>query len=36
MVDILKPRAIDHHPADGAKRVRKTAEVLQDIVVKTA
>lgn len=36
LVDMLKRREIYHHLADGAKRVRKTAEVLQDIVVKTA
>lgn len=36
VVDMLKRREIYHHLADGAKRVRKTAEVLQDIVVKIA
>ena len=36
VVDMLRRREIYHHLADGAKRVRKTAEVLQDIVVKTA
>ena len=35
-IDMLKRREIYHHLADGAKRVRKTAEVLQDIVVKAA
>ena len=35
-VDMLKRREIYHHLADGAKRVRKCAEVLQDIVVKIA
>jgi uncharacterized protein Yka (UPF0111/DUF47 family) len=36
VLDMLKRREIYHHLADGAKRVHKTAEVLQDIVVKTA
>jgi uncharacterized protein Yka (UPF0111/DUF47 family) len=36
VVEMLKRREIYHHLADGAKRVRKTAEVLQDIVVKSA
>ncbi|HPG28010.1 MAG TPA: DUF47 domain-containing protein [Myxococcota bacterium] len=36
VVDMLKRREIYHHLADGAKRVRKTAEVLQDLVVKNA
>jgi len=36
LVAIMKRREIYHHLADGAKRVRKTAEVLQDIVVKGA
>ena len=36
VVDMLKRREIYHHLADGAKRIRKTAEVLQDIVVKIA
>lgn len=35
-LDMFKRREIYHHLADGAKRVRKTAEVLQDIVVKAA
>lgn len=35
IVDMLKRREIYHHLADGAKRVRKTAEVLQDLVVKS-
>jgi hypothetical protein len=34
VVDMLRRREIYHHLADGAKRVRKTAEVLQDIIVK--
>lgn len=34
--DMLKRREIYHHLADGARRVRKTAEVLQDIVVKAS
>lgn len=36
VLEMLKRREIYHHLADGAKRVRKTAEVLQDIVVKAA
>jgi uncharacterized protein Yka (UPF0111/DUF47 family) len=36
VIDMMKRREIYHHLADGAKRVRKTAEVLQDILVKTA
>lgn len=36
VLDMLKRREIYHHLADGAKRVRKAAEILQDIVVKTA
>ena len=36
LVGMMKRREIYHHLADGAKRVRKTAEILQDIVVKGA
>jgi aldehyde:ferredoxin oxidoreductase len=36
VLDILKRREIHHHLANGAKRVCKTAGVLQDIVAKTA
>jgi len=36
VADMMKRREIYHHLADGAKRIRKTAEVLQDIIVKIA